>query len=121
MSDHGLSEEAMLIGLRDIRLPTEAPGGLFAELLVALFLGLLLAVVLGLGLRLVTRLRPVPADSKMDWQAIQALPDEAQRLAMLRLLKSRAPERFAALTQALYQPDGLPDIGVLRAEVQRCD
>ncbi len=120
MAESALSRDAMLAGLRDIRLPADAPGGLWADLLAALALGLMLAVLAGLVLRLMTRARPRgPIANAAD--GIHALPEEDQRLALLRLLKARAPDRYATLTQALYQRGGLPDIAVLRAEVRRHD
>ncbi len=120
MDESALSEEAMLTGLRDIRLPADAPGGLLAEALAALALGLLLAVMLGCLLRLVTQMRPrLQTANALD--DLDTLPEEDQRLALLKRLKAGAPERYASLTQALYQPGGLPDISTLRAEVQRDD
>lgn len=121
MADSALSKEAMLTGLRDIRLPGDAPGGLLAEGLAALAFGLLLAVLVGGILRLVTRVRPRRAVPDDPLASIGALAEEDQRLALLRMLKLRAPERYAVLTQALYQPGRLPDVATLRAEVQRDD
>ncbi|SNR67092.1 hypothetical protein [Puniceibacterium sediminis] len=121
MADSALSKEAMLEGLRDIRLPGDAPGGLVAEGLAALACGLLLAVLIGVILRVVTRVRPRRAVPEDPFRSIGALAEEDQRLALLRMLKARAPERYAVLAQDLYQPGGLPDVGALWAEVRRDD
>ncbi len=97
MAESALSEEAMLTGLRDIRLPADAPGGLLAEALAALALGLLLAVMLGCLLRLVTQLRPRPQTAKV-LDDLDTLPEEDQRLALLKRLKAGAP-------RTLCEPD----------------
>ncbi len=119
MAGRALSEDAMLAGLRDIRLPPEAAGGLVAEGLAALALGLLLALAIGSVLRLLSRARQLDAGVPDPLARIAALPEEDQRLALMALLKTRAPERFAELSATLYRPGGLPGLEVLRAEVQR--
>ncbi|MGY9048934.1 MAG: hypothetical protein ACKVKF_18290 [Rhodobacterales bacterium] len=121
MLERALNEEAMLAGLRDIRLPAEAPGGLLAEVFAALALGLLLAVGIGLVLRGLSRARPARQRAEDPLARIDALAPQDQRLALLALLKQRAPARYAVLAERLYQPDGLPDLGALRAEVMRHD
>ncbi|SFD63191.1 hypothetical protein [Roseivivax sediminis] len=110
-----ITEEALHAGLRDIHLPLNAPGGLVAELFAALALGLALALILGLLLRTLTARRAgMPAEAPLD-----ALPDEARRLALLRLLRERAPERYAEIAASLYRPGGLPEAAELQAELDR--
>lgn len=115
--ERAISEEALLQGLADIRLPAHAAGGIAAEILAALGLGLALALCLGLVLRLVmirTVARP-PTDSG------DALPedDEARALALLRRLKARDPERARALAPDLYRPGGLPPVARLEDALAR--
>ncbi|MFD1343091.1 hypothetical protein [Litorisediminicola beolgyonensis] len=115
--DRAISEEALLQGLADIRLPSEAAGGLVAELLAALGLGIALALCLGLLLRLMTTRR-----SRRPTQATDAaLPedDEARALALLRRLKARDPARAAALAPDLYRPGGLPAVARLEEALAR--
>ncbi|MFZ5963715.1 hypothetical protein ACOXXX_12235 [Thalassococcus sp. BH17M4-6] len=116
MADRALTEEAMLAGLRDIRLPSEAAGGLLGELLTALALGLLLAALLGCAARWVTSAR---TSDRRRAAALADLPEEDQRLALLHRLKTAAPARYAEIAARLYQPGGLPDLDTLRAEVDR--
>jgi hypothetical protein len=116
MADRALTEEALFAGLRDIRLPDQAAGGVLAEVLAALALGLVVAVVLGLVLRMLTLARPVAATAATD---VSTLPEEEQTLALLRILKANAPERYAALRGRIYQAGGLPDLAELRQEVAR--
>ena len=114
MADRALSEEAMIAGLRDIRLPSDAAGGLLAEMLAALALGLILAVGLGLVLRLVSQARPRGTPP----QPVDTLAEDAQALALLRRLKEVAPERYRVLAAQIYQPGGMPDLEQLRREVR---
>ena len=107
MADRALSEEAMLAGLRDIRLPPDAAGGFAAELLAAVALGLILAVVAGWMLRMLRaapRLRHAPPP-----QRAAALSPDQTRLALLHDLKTRRPDIFARYAPSLYRPGGLPD------------
>ncbi|MHA6345994.1 hypothetical protein [Roseivivax sp. CAU 1761] len=117
----GLSEEAMLAGLRDLRLPVTGGAELAADLCAAFALGLLAALALGLLLRAVTRRAPRRAETgiEADLARLAALPDEARRLALLHLLRGRAPERVRTLGPALYRPGGLPEAAWLEAELRR--
>lgn len=119
MAYRALTEEAVLAGLQDIRLPPEAPGGLTAELFVAIGIGLLLATAFGLLSRLMTRAR------RSEWQAaagpLARMPVDARRLELLRRLKQMRPDTYAALAARLYAPGGLPDIAMLEAEIGRGD
>ncbi|ETX28668.1 hypothetical protein [Roseivivax isoporae] len=116
-----LSEEAMLAGLRDIRLPASAAGGAPAEMLAALAVGLALALLAGLALRAVTARRPVARGTGLRQAVAEAaaLPDETRRLALLHLLRDHAPGRHAELRAALYRPGGLPDAATLERELLR--
>ncbi|KMK65188.1 hypothetical protein [Puniceibacterium sp. IMCC21224] len=119
MADRALTEEAVRSGLRDIRLPMEAAGGLAADLLAALAIGLLCAVFLGLLARFVTLSRPKASRTslKREVTSLEVLPDDAQRIALLHLLKARAPERYRALVGEIYRPGGMPELVALRAQV----
>lgn len=119
MADRALTEEAVLAGLQDIRLPPDAAGGLAAELLAAIGFGLIVAAVLGLFIPLITRSR------RPEWTrtagARAQLTEDARQLELLRLLKRKRPETFAALAARIYAPNGLPDIETLETEVGRVD
>lgn len=119
MADRALTQEAVHSGLRDIRLPADAAGGLVADLLVALAIGLLLAVLFSWLARIVTLSRPkvLQPSLKRDVQALATLPDADQQIALLHLLKSRAPDRYRAMVDSLYRPGGLPDLATLRTAV----
>lgn len=107
MSDRALSREALLAGLRDIHLPEQAAGGGLADLLAAIALGGVAALLLVVVLRALSRrVKPTrPATLHDHIAALQSLPEPDRRIALLHLLKARAPARFAELKQALYRPD----------------
>lgn len=118
MAERALTEDAMLAGLHDIRLPGEAPGGLAAELLAAAGLGILAALAVAALLLLVTRARaamperqPAPAEAR----EIDAGSEAALRRALLRRLRRERPDRYAALARDLYRPGGLPAPDALEA------
>ncbi|WP_299846699.1 hypothetical protein [uncultured Roseovarius sp.] len=116
MADRALTEEAVLAGLQDIRLPTDAPGGLFAELLAVIGMALLLALFLGLIARTLSRprlkkTRQIPVHDQLA--QLKKLPDSERKLALLHLLKDTRPEVFKPLAVGLYRPDGLPDADTL--------
>ncbi|MDP5217060.1 hypothetical protein Q5Y75_07515 [Ruegeria sp. 2205SS24-7] len=121
MKDTALSETAMLASLRDIRLPPETPGGLVAELAVASGLaGLAALLVVGL-LRLLSNRRAVaqelgPTD---PMAALADKPEAERRIALLHLLRARAPERYAAIRGDLYRREGGIEQKALEAEVAR--
>lgn len=121
MSDRALSEEAMLASLRDIHLPALAPGGSLAELSVAVGLAALAALVLAAGLRALTVRRPRPASSSLQDRivALQTLPEDARRIALMHLIREHAPERYAELRGTLYAPDGGLPLARLESEVAR--
>ena len=72
MSDGALSETALLASLRDIRLPSDAAGGILAEITVAVGAAGLCAIGLVLLLRLISR-RQVPVDPPTLQNHIDAL------------------------------------------------
>ncbi|MFK7751795.1 MAG: hypothetical protein AB8B51_04530 [Sedimentitalea sp.] len=121
MSDRAMSEEAMLLSLRDIRLPPDAAGGLFADLAVTVGLAALcaLAAVAILSLLSVRRTPPPARDLASQLDALADHPEPQRRLALLHLLRDHAPERYANLKGALYQPGGGIDTDMLEAEVAR--
>lgn len=120
MSDVPLSEEAMLASLRGLSLPAEAAGGMLADVAVAVGTAALLACLVVAAVRLVSvRRSPVRDDMRAKMIALTNLPEDAQRVALLHLLKSAAPARFDALRGDLYRPDGRLDLATLQAEVAR--
>jgi hypothetical protein len=114
MAERALTEDAMLASLHDIRLPSDAPGGLLAEGLAAGGLGLLLALGVAGLVVLLTRLNPA-AIVKTDTNSGEsgAVGDDARRRRLLRQLKDAQPKRFAALAPDLYRKGGLPEIDAL--------
>ncbi len=122
MADRALTKDAVLAGLQDIRLPTDAAGGLLAELLVASGLGLLLALGIGLMLRSITRSLPTigraPSLSEQV-EALSTLPETERQLALLHLLKANHPSAFAALADRLYRAGALPGCPTLEEELLR--
>ncbi|PWR03806.1 hypothetical protein DKT77_04675 [Meridianimarinicoccus roseus] len=117
-----LSEAALQAALRDIRLPPVAPGGLAAELAASVALACLVALGVAGLLRALAVRRPArtePDAPRARLAAALALPEPERRLALLRLLKTVAPDRFVALRAGLYRPDGGPDSAALRAEIDR--
>ncbi len=114
MAERALTEEAMLAGLHDIRLPSDAPGGLLADALAAGGLGLLLAMAVAGLVVFLTQLRPEET-AETDSNARKSEPDgeDARRLWLLRHLKETHPERFADLAPDLYRRGGLPEIETL--------
>ena len=116
--EQGFSRETMLAALRDIRLPGDAAGGWLAEMLVSIGLAALAALICLALLRLVFRHKTTPKALTLaeTIQQVETLPEQAQRVALLHLLKQHAPERFAALSQRLYAPHAL-DLATLKAEL----
>ena len=121
MSDGALSETALLASLRDIRLPSDAAGGILAEIAVAVGAAGLSAITLVLLLRLISR-RQVRVDPPTLQDHIDALAqgtDAERRVGLLHLLRRHAPERFAKLKPDLYRPNSALDIQQLETEVAR--
>ncbi|WP_417605781.1 hypothetical protein [Primorskyibacter flagellatus] len=121
MSERALSETALQAGLRDIRLPADAAGGMGAELAAAIGLAAVAALVIGLIARQFLGRKPRPARPSLDRKLaeLDALPDPERRIALLHLLKLYDPSQFAALRDSLYRPDAGPDTAALRAVLAR--
>jgi len=116
--EQSFSERTMLDSLRDIRLPTDAPGGALADLLTCVGLAGLAAWICVLALRLCFRPRDTTPVKSLSQQVkdISALPEPERRVALLHLLRQHAPARYEALSDALYRPGQL-DLARLEAEV----
>ncbi|MCY0096495.1 hypothetical protein [Hoeflea ulvae] len=118
MADDAVSAETMLVGLQDIRLPAEAPGGLAAELIAVIGLGLVLALAVSVLLKLVTRPPPKPAAELAladRIAALAALPEEDRALALLSLIRATAPDALPGLRASLYRRGGFPEAARLEA------
>lgn len=115
-----MSREAMLAGLQDIRLPAEAAGGIFAELAVAIGFAAVAALFAVAMFRLLGSRRVVARPQTLSQRiaALDDLPDEDRRLALLHLLKSEAPDRYASFSAELYRPNRVP-LKDIEAEVAR--
>ncbi len=114
MAERALTEEAMLAGLNDIRLPSSSPGGLAADLLAAAGLGIAAALLLAALLRLVTRARMArPARADPGERELDEGTEDACRRAALRRLKRDDPARYANLAADLYRKGGLPPLEAL--------
>lgn len=100
----------MLASLHDIRLPTEAAGGLLAEVAIAIALGLLSAVALGFVMPVFARRRRPEVEPSLNERvaALRHLPDEARAVALLHLMRSAAPETLPEDRTTLYAVDGFP-------------
>ncbi|MEM8951038.1 MAG: hypothetical protein AAGC99_17090 [Pseudomonadota bacterium] len=120
MTDRALSEEAMLQALSDIRLPADAAGGALGDMAAAIAMAGIFALLIGGAIRLMSRKRTKErAPSLADiLEALQDKPEAERRLALLHLLKARAPDRFEALRTGLYRRDAAGDIDELEAEVR---
>ncbi len=121
VGDRAMSEAAMLASLRDIHLPDLAPGGMAADIAVTVGLAGLAALLVGALLRLVSLRRKVrPRDTlRAELARLKHEPDAARRVALLHLLRARAPERYAEIKGDLYRPRGGIDTKTLEVEVAR--
>ncbi|MEM8956958.1 MAG: hypothetical protein AAGC86_03995 [Pseudomonadota bacterium] len=118
MTGGALSKEAMLASLRDIRLPDVGAGGWVSDLAVAVGLASTAALIIALAARLVSQRRSKPS-ARTPREALDhalRLPEAERRIALLQILRARAPERYRALTRDLYSLEGAPDTRVLEAE-----
>lgn len=117
MSDGAALDATLLASLRDIRLPPTAEGGLVADLLVSAGLAALIALAI---LWLFSVRRPVIAAETLtqSMEKIDRLPAEQRRIALLRLLQTKAPDRYAAISRHLYKPDAI-NVSALEVEVRR--
>lgn len=111
MADLALPLDEMLTGLRDIRLPVDAPGGLMAEIIVMLGFGALLALGVALALRMITTQRPPRSghapDLNTQIKTLRALPEDQRAMALLHLIRQRA--QGDALPAGLYTQGGIPN------------
>ncbi len=118
--EQSFSQQALLDALRDIRLPEAGAGGLAGELLVCAGLAALAAALvtglINLIFRRQKRTRPLTLSARLA--ALDTLPDPQRRVALLYVLRDHAPDRYDALSDALYAPQAL-DVAHLEAEVQR--
>lgn len=110
MADPLISHETMLASLHDIRLPTEAAGGLLAEIAVAIALGLLCAAALGFVMPAFAQRRRPEVEPSLDERVadLRHLPDEARAMALLHLMRDAAPETLPKDCTTLYAVDGFP-------------
>lgn len=122
MAGERIELETVLAGLHDIRLPSDAAGGLLSDLAVAAALGLgaaiLVAALFGLVARGAARpMAPMPlADALAD---LRRLPDPDRTIALLHLAKARAPGLMLADRATLYAPSGLPDAAAVEEALLR--
>jgi len=119
MSDGAMSEAAMLTSLRDIHLPVEAAGGSVADMAAVVAMAGLAALLIAALLRAVSLRRPKRAGTDMEARlsALEGLPDDARRVALLHLLKEVRPARYAELRAGLYRAAGGVETATLEAEV----
>lgn len=92
--------EAAVAALHPLRLPTDADGGLLAEMLAAFGIGLLLAALV----------LPLARWLGAPGRRAAAPPPEAPAdpIGLLQALKRARPARFEALRPDLYRPGGVP-------------
>ena len=119
MTDRALSEAAMRAGLQDISLPAQAAGGVLADLALTVGLAGLAALALGVVLRAFSRRKPRYESTSDALSALRDLAEPERRIAMLHVLRARAPERYAQLTRDLYRADTSLSLAALEAEVKR--
>ena len=121
MTDRARSEAAMLSSLHDIQLPELAPGGVAADIAVTVGLAALAALLVAGLLRLVSIKRGTRPQDGLQAELIRlrSQPEAARRVALLHMLRERAPDRYARVKGALYRPDGGIDTDALEAEVGR--
>jgi hypothetical protein len=120
MSDRALTEEAMLASLRGIDLPSEAAGGLPADIALTIGLAALAACAVAGLLRLfsLTRRPAAPPSLRQRVEDARSLPEADRRILLLHLLRERAPERYADIARDLYRPDRAPSAARVEAELQ---
>lgn len=119
MTDRALSEAAMRAGLRDIHLPEAAAGGGMADLAAAVGLAAGAALLAAAILRLLShrRRRSFAPSPRQRLERARTLPEPERRVALLRLLRDSAPDRYGELTADLYSLAGAPRTAELEAEV----
>ncbi|QHQ36514.1 hypothetical protein [Algicella marina] len=120
MSERGLTRDDMIAAMQDIRLPAEAPGGLIADLAVAIGLGLLVALLFSAVLPLVTRRQqpPRPPTAEESMGRLDGLPEDMRVIGLLHILRSHDPARAREFTEELYRKGPLPDAERLVASIR---
>ncbi|WP_299897651.1 hypothetical protein [uncultured Ruegeria sp.] len=119
MSEKALSEATMLASLRDIHLPAEATGGVFAEYAAVVGIAALasvgcVAILRFLSIKTAANMQMGPSDQTAErpgWSV------DRRRVALLHRLRVENPKRYDELTGGLYQPGGGPDLETLQEEV----
>ena len=121
MSDRALSKDAMLDSLRDIRLPSDAAGGVLSDLLMTIGLAMLAAILIGSLLRLlmVRRASGIHSSLLQAVSELQGLSEPDKRVALLHILRKQDPERYSSIQPLLYRKDREIDVAALEAEVMR--
>lgn len=119
MSDGKISEAQMLASLHDIELPAQALGGQIPELFMIIGIAGLSGMLLALLVRTVfTHSRNAGSDTQRRLRQIHKLPEPERRVALLHLLRDRAPDRYASYQDKLYHSDGGIDLVRLEREVR---
>lgn len=119
MNETALSEATMLASLRDIHLPAEAAGGVFAE--YAAVFGV--AALASVGCVAILRFLSIQTNAIKSMDPTDELTDQPgwsadrRKVALLHKLRAQNPTRYAELRGELYQPDGGPDLKTLQDEV----
>lgn len=112
--------DELLAGLRDIRLPDAASGGLAAEMAAALGLGLLVACALSFLIPLISRRSDQQTDLDGDQlDQILLLPEDQRSLALLYLIRKTDPPATQALRERLYQRETFPTLRELEDLVKQ--
>lgn len=117
MTDRAITKEALLSGLRDIRLPEPGPMDMLGNVTATVALASIAALLIVGAWRLLSS--PRLREGSQRAPDLAHLPEPERRVALLHMLKARAPERYAALRSQLYRPDGDLDLATLEAEVAR--
>ena len=118
MSKTAMSDTTMLASLRDIRLPAEAAGGVWADYAAVIGLSALTAICVVYVLRMLSTRRRATRVSR-EVEDISAMPDDRLRVALLHRLRAQNPQRYSELSEGLYRPDGEPSLATLKDEVAR--
>lgn len=119
MSEKALTEATMLASLRDIHLPAEAAGGVFAE--YAAVFGI--AALASVGCVAILRFLSIKATANKPLETPDQFTEQLgwsadrRKVALLHRLRVQNPTRYAELRGELYQPGGGPDLETLQDEV----
>lgn len=116
MSETAMSDTTMLASLRDIRLPAEAAGGVWADYAVVIGLSALIAICVVFVLRVLSTRRPT-ARVGPKVEDVTGWSEDRLRVALLHQLREQDPQRYSELSEGLYRPDGGPSLAALKDEV----